>query len=128
MTVFGGLKGDTLVAGGGSVLGAGGSSSVTAGLGNETLIGSATGHDTLVGNASSKDQFGFQYEKPGASYLVDNFHVGDTLYFANAAAANQAISGYTTSGGNGLVTLHDGRRYRSIGYTGTLTHTNVTHG
>ena len=69
-----------------------------AGTGNETLIGSASGNDTLAGSMSGNDQFGFQYETFGNTYEVDNFHVGDSLYFKDAATASAAIAGYATAG------------------------------
>jgi hypothetical protein len=81
------------------------------GTGNDTLVG-GKGPDSLVGNTASHDWFVFLAANGGAfpADTVTGFSASSTVWLANygSTAAQDAINGATSSGGNTTITLSDG--------------------
>jgi hypothetical protein len=91
----------------------GGRDLIIGGAGNDVLAAGG-GSDTLVGGAASHDVFVFFSSDGGiaANDVVMNFSANDTVWLSGygAAAAGDALSGATSSGGSTTITLADNTR------------------
>ena len=114
MTIFGAGDGDYLQAGNT------GSNVITAGRGIEILAAGA-GNATLIGTTDKAD---FSFQNIGTlagAYVVEGFHKGDLMSFADEATATYALNHYSVnSGTNGTITLQHGTTIVLQGYTDTL--------
>ncbi len=114
-TITGGGSGDYLVAGGS------GSNLITAGSGNETLsAGVCNGSVTLIGSSAGNDFFDLSGDPGSGSDIIEGFHSGDTLGFADAATMQYAQSHELVGGGGTTITLGDATQIVLIGITSNI--------